>query len=287
MEKLRIKENKKVGYYAFVFKRLGQKELINESFVFSTSFGSNRLSQGKIGEFAIFTADLLKDNDKAEKYFLRAIERNPKNSFWTGNYAIFLHFYMKKYELAEKIYKKSLELNEDDAFLMFNYANLLIFGKKDYDKAESMLKKVLSIEPNNPKYKCAYAGFLFKIKKKFAQAEILCKEVTEKFNQNPAWLATYAQLKILKGEPEEAELLIQKAFDLKPSNELCLELWFYLYAHYKEHRDLAEKEIVKLLDLGVKSLVWGLQQNVVIAIFSGHPEPQKLEEYAKQLSISH
>ncbi|MBN2893744.1 MAG: hypothetical protein JXL97_17880 [Bacteroidales bacterium] len=283
MEKLRVRENKKIGYYAFIFKRLGKPALINESFVFSTSFNSNRLSQGKIGEFAIFTADLLKDYDKAEKYFLQAIERDPENAFWIGNYAIFIHFYKKDFNLAEEYYQKSLKLYEDDAFLKFNYAQLVLFYKSDYDLVEKLMKEVLMLEPNNSKFKCSYAAFLFKVRKKFAQAEKLCEEVISKNDKNPSWFATYAQLKLLKGEQTEAKKLIDRAFELEPSDELSLELWFYLYAHYEENREEAEAKIIEHLSKGIKSFVWGLQQNVVVAIFSGHPESHKLEEYAKQI----
>ncbi len=281
MKNFKVKENKKLGYYAFIFKRLGQKDLINESFVFSTSFNSNKLSQGKMGEFAIFTADLLKDNDKAEKYFLQALERDNENAYWLGNFAIFLHFYKKDFKKAEIYYKKSIKIYPDDAFVKFNYAHLLLFQKSDYDSVEKILRDILSLEPQNPKYKCAYAAFLFKIRKKFSLAETLCKEVVEKYDKNPYWMSTYAQLKILKGEAKEARKLIQKAFDLNPPDELAVELWFYLYAHFEDARLEAELKIQELINKGVKSMVWGLQQNVVVAIFAGHPFPQKLEEYAK------
>lgn len=283
MKTLQAKENKKVGYYTFVFKELGKPAMINESFVFSTKFSSNRLSQGKIGEFAIFTADLYKDYEKAEKYFLQAIERDSENAFWLGNYAIFLHFYKKDIENADMFYQKSLKIDKDDAFLKFNYAQLLLFAKKDYNKVEEILKEILQLEPENEKYKCAYAAFLFKVKKKFAQAEKLCQEITSKNDQNPAWLATYAQLKILKGENKAAQKLIDKAFSLNPSAELELELWFYNYAHFEEKREMAEQKINEFVEKGVKSFVWGLKENVTVAIFAGHPFPQKLEEIAMKI----
>lgn len=284
MKKLLVRENKKVGYYAFAFKQLGRKDILNESFIFNTSFGSEKLSQRKIGEFAIFTADLLKNNIKAEKYFLQAIERNPSNSFWIGNYAIFLHFYKKEYKFAEQYYKKSLKYYDEDTFLKFNYIQLLIIHLQKYEEAEKLFKEILADEPENLKFKSAYASFLFKIKKEFSQAEKLCKEIIDSNNTNPTCFATFAQLKILKGEPKAAEKLIDKAFFLNPSDDLLLELWFYLYAHFEKRRIPAEQEMKKLLKNKVKSFVWGLQQNVVIAIFSGHPYPQKLEEYAKKIS---
>ena len=284
MKKLMVRENKKIGYYSFAFKRLGQKDLLNESFIFKTSFDSPRLSQEKIGEFAIFSADLLKNYTNAEKYFLQAINRDPSNSYWVGNYAIFLHFYKRDYKLAAKFYDKSLEIYEDDVFLKFNYIQLLVLRLKSFDKAEKLFKEVLLLEPKNAQFKCAYASFLFKIKKKFAQAEKICEDVITTSPENPLWYAIFAHLKILKGEPIAAEKLIDTAFELDPSDDLALELWFYLYAHYEKRRIPAEQEMNILLKQNIKSSVWGLQQNIVIAIYSGHPYPQKLEEYAKKIT---
>ncbi len=283
MNKIHLEENIKVGYYTFIYKEIDEEPLINETYVNTTELRTNKLSVGKLGEFAIFTADVLRDNEKADYYFQKTLAQSPKNAFWLGNYAIFLHYYMKNIEKAEKYYKKSLELDKRDYLLKYNYSQILLFYKSDYDNAEKLLKEIVKRAPTNSRYKCAYATFLFKVKKKFAQAETLCQEVLKKNNTNPAWLSTYAQLKILKGEKDIAYKYIQKALSLDPSDDLALELWFYLYAHFDDKRTLAEQKINEYIANGVSSQIWGLQENVDAAIFAGHPNPNRLEEIANIL----
>ncbi len=283
MRKLRDRENRKIGYYAFEYRHLGKRKLIDESFVFSTTEKENQITASKLGEFAIFNADLLKNTGKADKYFVKAIKKNPKNSFWLGNYAIFLHFYKRDMELAKKFYEISLRINNDDPFLLFNYSILLIFEVKDYHRAEKYLRKAIELDPEYLKYKITYAGFLFKVKKNNKKAEDIFKELLKKNNNNPLILANYAQFKIFTKNFQKAKEFIDKAFSLNPSDDIKLELWFYRYAHYPEWEEKAEYEMNKLIKYGIKTSSWGFHQNVVISIFMGHRFPEKLEEYAKTI----
>jgi tetratricopeptide (TPR) repeat protein len=283
MQKFRKKENKRIAYYELSVKELGRKKSYVESFYHSSTFNRNGVNASKLGEFAIFTADLLKNVNKAEEYFLQSIEKEPDNSFWIGNYAIFLHYYKKDIENADKLYQKSLEMYEDDAFLKHNYAVMLLFYKKDYNKVEKLLKSAIELEPENSKYLCTYAAFLFKIRKKFDLAENFCKKALEQDESNAEIYAIFAQLMILKSNLETADQYISKALELDPIDDLKLELWFYRYAHYNKWLEIAEQEINLYLSKKINSYAWGLQQNVVISIFSGHPFPQKVEYFANKI----
>jgi Tfp pilus assembly protein PilF len=283
MTKLRKKENTKIGYYAFVFKRLGKKSILDESFIFSTTIEKNNISASKYGEFAIFNADLLKDIQKADKFFLKTIKKTPKNAFWLGNYAIFLHYYKKDIKNSEKFYNLSIKYNSKDPFVIYNFAIFELFENNKPAKAEKLFIQAIELDPEYPKYKCTYAGFLFKVKKDFKKAEDLFKEIIDQYPSNPQWYTVYAQLKIYKEQFKDAEKLIDKAFSLDPSDDIKLQLWFYRYAHFNDYIQKAEFEMNKLLQKGVKTTAWGLQQNVIIAIFSGHKYPEKLENFSKQI----
>ncbi|MEA3451965.1 MAG: hypothetical protein U9Q83_08710, partial [Bacteroidota bacterium] len=152
MQKLRRKENTKIGYYSFEYRRIGRNRLFDESFIYSTSDKDKQLSASKYGEFAIFNADLLKNKFQADKYFVKAIKRDPNNSFWLGNYAVFLHFYKKEINLAQRFYIQSLKVFKEDPFLLFNYSILLIFELKKYEKAEKFLKLAIEFDPDFTKY---------------------------------------------------------------------------------------------------------------------------------------
>lgn len=282
MKKTQEQKYKKIGYYTLIFRRLGQEKLLDESIIFATKKGKETIGPSELGEFAAFNADFLKNNITAEKYFIKSIEKEPDNSFWLGNYAIFLHYYKEDINLAEQYYLKSLHLDNQDAFLLYNYALLLLFKKKDYARTELLLKKAIHYDALIPKFQCTYAGFLFKIKKDFENAEKLLKKITTK-TKNPQYLATYAQLEIFKNNLAQAENYINQAFELSPPDEIKLELWFYRYAHFAHWYEKAEKAMNKILKSETKSYAWGLKRNVVIALFAGHPNPEKLENYANKI----
>lgn len=281
MQKLRRPENKKIGYYAFVFKKLGRSNILDESFVYATNSARSGLSSSKLGEFAIFNADLLKNYEKAEKYFRIAIEKEPDNSFWLGNYAIFLHYYTQNNKLAEKLYLRSLKFFKEDGFILYNYALLVLFHKKDYNVAEILLKKAIKFEPEIQKFQCTLAGFNFKIRKNFDEAEKIFSQIDIK--NNPQFMAVYAQSFLYKKNFKVADKIIDDALELNPPDEVKLELWFYRFAHYDKWQEKAEFEINKLLRNDVKSTAWGLQKNVIIALFDGHRYPEKLEYFAKEI----
>ncbi len=282
MRKFRKKENRRIGYYAFSFNKLGEGNLLDESFIYTTTNERNTISSSKYGEFAIFNADLLKNLDKANHYFIKAIEKEPQNSFWIGNYAIFLHYYKLNFKLAEKFYLLSLKYFKDDAFVLYNYSLLLLFEKKDHKKTEIILSKAIKFDPESLRFQCTYAGFLFKIKKDYNAAEKILKKLVTK--NNPQFFAVYAQFYFFQNKFYEAEILINQAFANNPSDEVSLELWFYRFAHFPQWHEKAEFEMNKLIKNNVKCLSWGLQKNVVIALFSGHPYPEKLENYSKQIT---
>lgn len=281
MQKLRRKENTRIGYYSFEYRRIGRYSLLDESFVFSTTEEDKQLSASKFGEFAIFNADLLKNKFQADKYFIKAIKREPNNSFWLGNYAVFLHFYKKEINLAQRFYIQSLKVFKEDPFLLFNYSILLIFEKKNYDKAEKLLKLAIELDPDYPKYQCTYARFLFKIRNNKTKALQIIKNVLKKNPNNTHCLSCYVQFQIFEKDFFEAKRIIDKIFKLNPSDDIKLELWFYRYAHFHEWEEKAEYEMNRLIKNGIKTSAWGLQQNVLISIILGHSYPEKLEEYAR------
>jgi len=49
-------------------------------------------------------------------------------------------------------------------------------------------------------------------------------------------------------------------------------------------RNEAEEKIKELLDNKVQSLGWNLTETVNVAIKEGHPNPEKLKEFAKLIS---
>ena len=102
-----------------------------------------------MGNYANFLCDIRKDLDKAEKYYKKALEINPKNAHNLGNYADFLNESRKDYDEAEKYYKKAIEIDPNHANNLGNYAEFLYDIRKEKDEAEVYYKKAMEIDPNN------------------------------------------------------------------------------------------------------------------------------------------
>ncbi len=83
-----------------------------------------------------------------------------------------------------------------------------------------------------------------------------------------------------------AESLIQKVFKLNQDKreDLSLELWFYRYAVFFEVYKDTEEKIEDLLNKGVKSIGWYLDDVLEVAKELGHPDYNKLCEFAKRIT---
>ncbi|MFC1492727.1 tetratricopeptide repeat protein [candidate division KSB1 bacterium] len=191
------------------------------------------------------------DLEKRDKIYLEGIEKYPESAELIGNYALFLKDDLKDYDKAEEYYLEALELDPDDADFNGNYANFLFDVRKDYDKAEEYYLEALDIDPDDAYFHGNYAKYL-----------------------------------IVNKEYETAEQYINKAFELNEGENqgLDLELWFYRYAVFFEKYKDAGKKVGELLDTGVSSPGWYLDDVVERAKELGHPDIKKLKQLAKKIS---
>ncbi|MDD4615451.1 MAG: tetratricopeptide repeat protein [Caldisericia bacterium] len=89
------------------------------------------------------------DNDKKEIIHQEGLREIQNNPYLMGSYANFLCDIRKDYNRAEEYYKKALELNPKNSDNLGNYANFLCHIRKDYDRAEEYYKKALELDPKN------------------------------------------------------------------------------------------------------------------------------------------
>ena len=238
------------------------------------------------GNYANFLTDIKKDNENAEKYYLKALSVEPDNANNNGNYAIFLKHIKKNNENAEKYYLKALSIEPDNANNNGNYANFLKHIKKDNENAEKYYLKALSIEPDNANNNGNYANFLKHIKKDNENAEKYYLKALSIEPDNANNNGNYAGFLFLVNRNEEAKKLLEEAYNLNQNekNDLLIELWFYKYAHDFDSLKESEKKIEELLKEGVQSLYWNLEDHIEIAIENGHPNPERLKEFAKKIT---
>ena len=155
-------------------------------------------------------------------------------------------------ERRDVIYQKGIKNIPVSAELLGNYAFFLRSIKKDYDKAEEFYNKAIELDPNHADNTGNYAKFL-----------------------------------IAKNELENAENLIKKAFALNQNKDedLDLELWFYRYAVFFDKYKDSEENIEVLLNKGVKSIGWYLDDVLEVAKELNHPDYDNLCKLAKRLTI--
>lgn len=75
--------------------------------------------------YATFVADVLRDNDKAEKYYEMAVKADPSHAINLGRYAFFLQTVRGDNGKAEGLYQRAVDADSDNADILGNYANFL------------------------------------------------------------------------------------------------------------------------------------------------------------------
>jgi tetratricopeptide (TPR) repeat protein len=227
-----------------------------------------------------------KDMTKRDKIYQEGIESLPKSAELHGNYALFLDDIRNDYDKAEEFYKKAIELDPNDADYIVHYANLFYYIRREYDKAEKLYKKSIGLDPINAGGISDYATFLSDIRKDYDKAEVYYKKAIELDPNDACAIGNYAKHLIARRDTENTSSLIQKAFELNQDEdkELSLELWFYRYAIFFDEYKEAEKNIEVLLNKGVKSIGWYLDDVLVVAQELGHPDYDKLCELEKRIT---
>jgi protein O-mannosyl-transferase len=236
------------------------------------------------GSYADFLKAVKKDYTNAEIYYRNALSVDSNNFTINGSYGHFLETIKQDYANAEIYYLKGLEINPDDYFINSNYAYMLMKIKKDYENAEIHFLKSLNTKPDYFVANANYADYLKNIKKEFITAEKYFLKALENNPDEASVNGNYSQLLLEQGKKNEAEKYLQKAFSLAGENDLRLELWFYRYAHYPEYLEEAEKNMDELLDKGIRSIDWDFNGNITQAIKEGHPNLDKLKDFAKRIS---
>ena len=146
-----------------------------------------------LGNYALFLELQRNDYDKAEEYYWRAaevdpktlnslatmrtsyvisekttfeqrryqrsVEAGPQNATQLGNYAIFLRNNRRITTKAEEYYQRAVEADPKHANILGNYANFLCDQRKDYDKAEEYYQRAVEADPKHAKFLGNYANF--------------------------------------------------------------------------------------------------------------------------------
>lgn len=89
------------------------------------------------------------------------LSQEPNNPLLLCNYAQFLHCFVRDYDRAEECYKRAIQVAPVDGECLCQYANFLWTIRKDFWCAEERYLEALATEPSNPFYASRYANFLW------------------------------------------------------------------------------------------------------------------------------
>ncbi|MBA0748263.1 hypothetical protein Gogos_005107 [Gossypium gossypioides] len=89
------------------------------------------------------------------------IDEQPNNSLFLTNYAQFLHLVVKDYDRAEEYFKRAIEVEPQDAEALGLYADFLWKVRNDQWGAEEMYIQAVEADTKNPFQVSKYANFLW------------------------------------------------------------------------------------------------------------------------------
>ena len=202
----------------------------------------------------------LKEYDKAEKYYLKAIEKgNVDALFNIGN----LYSDQKEYDKAEKYYLKAIEKGNVDA--LFNIGNLYS-DQKEYDKAEKYYLK--AIEKGNVDA-LFNIGNLYSDQKEYDKAEKYYLKAIEKGDVDA--LLNIGYLYSEQNKYDKAEKYYLEAIE-KGNVDALLNIG-YLYSDQKEYNK-AEKYYLEAIEKGNVDALFNIGN-----LYSDQKEYDKAEKY--------
>jgi tetratricopeptide (TPR) repeat protein len=192
----------------------------------------------------------LNRHQDAGLFYERALEADLKDVDHLGNYALFLKEDRRDLNAAEAMYKRALEADPKDARTLGGYANFLATHRGDLDGAEALYKRALEADPKHANN-----------------------------------LGNYSQVLFVAGKVDEAKVILRRAFDHRNArSDLKCELYFYAIAHAWQEYPEAWSSLFLLLQNGVRSKDWPLQENLRIAKEAGHPNADFLADLADVVS---
>lgn len=176
-----------------------------------------------IGDYALFLHRRVKDFDKAQSFYTKALQLYPKHSSIHLKYAGFLRHVKRDIAGAEEYYRKAMDSNPKNADAVGSYASFLHGVRNNITAAESLYKAAVEIDDTHTNNLCNYGLYLSEEKKDFEEAEKLYRRALEVNPVHTNTLYNYAVMldTHLKRRPE-AESFYRRALDCEARHSYAL-----------------------------------------------------------------
>jgi Tfp pilus assembly protein PilF len=234
--------------------------------------------------YAYFLENYRLNFDKAESYYLDSISIDPSDGYSYLAYANFLSFCRKNISKAEINFENAFSLLKNSAELFTAYATFLYYRKKDNATAEVYFDQSLLLDPNNTNTNINYAIFISTVKKDYNKAKIYFQKALKIETTNPKYNRFYAEHLLVQGLKSDAKKPLEIALKSKIEDYNLIESWFLEYAYNFLNLTEAANKIEALLEKKVRGNNWDFVEVIDQAIKEGHPNPDKLKDFAKRIS---
>lgn len=145
------------GLLATSLDYLGKVDLAEE--VFNSIIKDDPIGN-HICDYAVFLHRRKRDYEKANSFYLKAIETFPGSSFAALKYAGFLRHVRRDNKNAEKYYKLACEKNPENSEALGAYASFLHGASTNVPAAEAYYEKAIKVDPTHTNNLCNMGLFL-------------------------------------------------------------------------------------------------------------------------------
>lgn len=208
------------GQYACVLEYIGQINEAAEMYQAIMAINPNGLY---IGDCAVFTHRKLKDYDKAEELYIKALQLHPSQSSIHLKYAGFLRHIRRNVAEAEKYYINAVEANPHNGDALGNYASFLHGVYSRIDQAEIYYVRAVEADDSNTNNLCNFGLFLSEERQSYENAEKMYKRALSTNPTHANTLYNYAvMLDTHLNEKERAEVLYRSCLAVQKRHAFAL-----------------------------------------------------------------
>lgn len=113
------------------------------------------------------------------------------------------YHHLKDYQKSDEAFEKALKIDADNTYVLNNYAYYLSLRKESLERAEKLSKRANDLKPNDRSYMDTYGWILYQ-QKKYAEAELWLSKAAGLGPKNGTILEHYGDALYRNGKKQEA-----------------------------------------------------------------------------------
>lgn len=176
-----------------------------------------------IGDYAVFLHRRKREFDKAQSFYVKALELYPDSSSLHLKYAGFLRHVRRNISGAEEHYKLAVKVNPKNADALGSLASFLHGVHNKVDEAETHYRHAVDYDDTHANNLCNYGLFMSEERKNYGKAEEMYKRAIAVSENHCNSLYNYAvMLDTHLKRKSEAEHLYRRALEVEPRHAYAL-----------------------------------------------------------------